>query len=148
METASVPSPLDPTPPYHYDRLVRVTEADIDINHHVNNVVYVRWVQDVAIAHWEEAVPSDIAVGHVWVVMRHEIDYKKPALLGDLLRVRTWVRAMSALVSERRCQIFRDADGTLLMDACTQWCAVKPENGRPRRMDPRIPPRFGLQNPS
>ncbi|MDR2863239.1 MAG: acyl-CoA thioesterase [Puniceicoccales bacterium] len=141
----SAGSPLAATPPHHHDSFVTVSEADLDLNRHVNNVIYLRWVQDAAVGHWKETVPPEIAAKHAWVVIRHEIDYKKPAHLGDVLRVRTWVRSMSALISERRCRIFREADGILLADVCTQWCVVNPETERPRRMDPRIPALFGIE---
>jgi acyl-CoA thioester hydrolase len=126
-------------PKHFHDHEVVVQPADIDLNHHANNIVYLRWVQEAATAHWEKAVSREIAAGYSWVVVRHEIDYKKPAKLGEGLRVRTWVSTMSAVVSERRCQIWRDADNALLVETKTLWCAVHPETGRPKRIDPRIP---------
>jgi acyl-CoA thioester hydrolase len=127
----------------HYDHVVTVALADIDVNNHANNVVYVRWVQEAATEHWNRTAPADITANNHWVVMRHEIDYKRAAKLGDVLRVRTWVENMSALVSERRCEIWRDADNTLVAQVLTKWCTINPETGRPRRMDPRIPAIFG-----
>ncbi|MDR3229213.1 MAG: acyl-CoA thioesterase [Puniceicoccales bacterium] len=128
----------------HHDHFVTVSDADIDVNHHANNVVYVRWVQEAATAHWEKTVPPEIAAANTWVVMRHEIDYKRAAKLGENLRVRTWVETMSAVVSERHCQIWRDSDNTLIAQVKTLWCTINPDTGRPRRMDPRIPAYFGI----
>jgi acyl-CoA thioester hydrolase len=129
----------------HFDYFVTVAPEDIDVNNHANNVVYVRWVQEAAIKHWEHAAPADITANNFWVVTRHEIDYRRPAKLGDVLRVRTWVETMSAIVSERHCKIWRDSDQTLITQVKTTWCTINPETGRPRRMDPRIPAIFGVE---
>jgi len=129
--------------PFH-DHLITVSAADIDVNNHANNVVYVRWVQEAAIAHWERAAPPDITAANFWVVVRHEIDYRRPAKLGERLRARTWVENMTAIKSERHCRILRDADGTEIAAVKTTWCTIDPATGRPRRMDPRIPALFGL----
>jgi acyl-CoA thioester hydrolase len=129
----------------HHDYFVTVSPDDIDMNDHTNNVVYLRWVQEAAMAHWERTVPAKLAVAHAWVVTRHEIDYKHIARLGETLRVRTWVESMSALTSERLCEIRRDADSKLIARVRTLLCTVNPATGRPRRMDPGIPGHFGLK---
>jgi acyl-CoA thioester hydrolase len=128
-----------PAPPRSYDIFITVSAADIDQNKHANNIAYLRWVQEAATAHWEHATPPDLRADYSWVVTRHEVDYKKPAFLGDLLRVRTWVASMSVVVSERRCLISRVADGAPLAASRTLWCAINPATGRPRRIAPSIP---------
>ncbi|HTR80539.1 MAG TPA: acyl-CoA thioesterase, partial [Bacteroidota bacterium] len=70
---------------------VTVDPKDIDELGHVNNVVYLRWVQEAAVAHWLSGTSVEEQSGIVWVVLRHEIDYKHPARLGDPLLARTWV---------------------------------------------------------
>ncbi|MDR2981484.1 MAG: acyl-CoA thioesterase, partial [Puniceicoccales bacterium] len=127
METAPLYAGDDVS---HYDYPIVVSEADIDYNKHANNVVYVRWVQEAATAHWETVIPPELKEGLSWVVMRHEIDYKKPAHLGDVLRVRTWVKSMTAIQSERHCLIFRDSDNQLLVKVRTLWCAINPVTAR------------------
>ena len=62
---------------------ITVTQADIDHLGHVNNVVYLRWVQETAVAHWEAAAPADAQQKYHWIVLRHEIDYRAQALPGD-----------------------------------------------------------------
>ena len=64
---------------------------DIDELGHVNNAVYVRWIQDIAVAHWYSVAPANLAQNVVWVVVRHEIDYRAPSHLGETLTLRTWV---------------------------------------------------------
>jgi acyl-CoA thioester hydrolase len=129
---------------HRYNHIVTVTPADMDVNRHASNIVYVRWVQEAAIAHWNAAVPAGLAAACSWVVLRHEIDYKKAAFLGDVLQVCTWVASMDALTSERCCEITRPVDGALLARVRTRWCAISPETGRPRRIDSRVPRCFGL----
>ena len=111
--------------------------ADIDANRHVNNVVYLRWAQEAAVAHWLAAA-AELADEVAWVVASHEIEYKKPAVLGDAITVRTWVEQGSALTSERHCRLARDGDGALLARVRTRWCAVDPATGKPRRLPGRV----------
>lgn len=127
-------------PPHgrRFEHPVAVAAADIDANRHANNIAYLRWVQDAAVAHWLAAVEGDVAASMLWVVVRHEIDYKKPAYLGDALVVRTWVDAMTAATTERFCEIMRPADGLLLAKARTVWCSIDPATARPKRIDSRV----------
>ena len=115
-----------------------VADADIDGNGHANNVVYLRWVQEAAVAHWLAAVEPDLAKALSWVVVRHEIDYKRPAYRGENLVVTTWLGEITAATTERFCAIARGADGEVLARARTIWCAIDPGSGRPKRLDPRI----------
>ncbi|MEP6728662.1 MAG: acyl-CoA thioesterase, partial [Bacteroidota bacterium] len=80
----------------------RVTAAvnDIDELGHVNNIVYLRWVQEVASAHWASLSNDNINKKYVWVVLRHEIDYLFPALLHNEIIVRTWVGKNAGAKSE------------------------------------------------
>ena len=80
---------------------IEIQPGDIDVLGHVNNVVFLRWVQDAAVAHWSALTNEQQKAEVVWVVARHEIDYKKPAMPGDPLRARTWVGGASRTVFER-----------------------------------------------
>ncbi len=130
-----------------FDHPVRVVEGDIDANGHANNVAYLRWVQDAAVAHWFAAVAPDLAAAITWAVVRHEIDYRRPALLGDALVARTWVGAMTAATCERFCRVIRPRDGQILAQSRTTWCVFDPATGRPRRIDPRLRAAFGAAGP-
>jgi acyl-CoA thioester hydrolase len=121
-----------------YEHPVRVAPADLDANNHVNNVVYIRWVQEAAEAHWRAAAGADLAAEIAWVVMSHEIEYKKPALSGETLTVKTWVETGTVLTSERQSRIVRDGDGALMARCKTVWCAVNPANGKPRRLPSQV----------
>jgi len=128
--------------PVRFERAFPVTPADIDDLGHVNNVVYVRWVQDVAAAHWEAATTAAERAGVGWVVLRHEIDYKHPARAGDEVVVCTWVGPPAAATFERHTEIVRAADRRVLARARSLWCPINPKTGRVQRIDPTLHDRF------
>ena len=74
-----------------FSQSFRVSVEDIDAQNHVNNVAYVRWIQDVAVAHWFSATTEIQRESLMWIVTRHEIDYKKPAFENEEITVETWV---------------------------------------------------------
>src|SRR5947207_5853740 len=87
--------------------IVSVLSGDIDEQNHVNNTVYLRWVQDVATAHWKTLASAESQAVIGWIVLRHEIDYKMPVSLGDEIVLRTWVGKASRLKFERFTEIRR-----------------------------------------
>lgn len=117
---------------------VRVEPADLDEQAHVNNVVYVRWVMDAATAHWHALASPAMRAELAWVALRHEIDYLRPALLGDELVVRTRVGHAEGLTFERFAEILRARDGKPLARSRTLWAPVDPRTGRPRRVDAEV----------
>jgi acyl-CoA thioester hydrolase len=121
-----------------YDYNVRVTEKDIDMMQHVNNVVYLRYVQDAAAAHWYAVVPEDLAKQVTWVARRHEIDYIRPAYDGEELVVQTWVGEKTAATWERFTEIYRKSDRQLLTRAKSVWVLLNANTKRPRRIDKRF----------
>ena len=100
----------------------------------MNNVVYVRWVQEIATAHWEALSTPAQRAELAWVARRHEIDYLAPAVLGDEIRVRTRVGHASGLTFERHTEIVRARDGRALARSRTLWIPVDARTGRPRRI--------------
>ena len=114
-----------------FELALEVLAEDIDQLNHVNNVVYLKWVQEAAIAHWTAAAPPAAQAALFWVVVRHEIDYRRPALLGDRILARTWVGPASQRNFERNTEILRAGDGALLARARTLWCPMDRRTGRP-----------------
>lgn len=112
-----------------------VQAADIDGLGHVNNVVYVRWMQEAATAHWETAAPPALRAQVIWVATRHEIDYKAPAFAGEALVVRTWTGEPSGATWERFIEVRRAADDRLLAKGRSVYAALDPATGRPRRVE-------------
>jgi acyl-CoA thioester hydrolase len=129
-----------PAAPFEQRR--RVEPADLDERAHVNNVVYLRWVQDVATAHWRAQASAESQAEIAWVALRHEIDYLHPALLDDEVVVRTWVGTAEGLSFERHTEVARVSDGRLLVRARTLWCPVDARTGRPRRVSAEVRARF------
>jgi len=97
-----------------FEMIVSVLPEDIDQQNHVNNTVYLRWVQEVATAHWRAVATADARENIGWVVLRHEIDYKTPACVGDEVVLRTWVGKSTRLTFERFTEIRRSGDDQLL----------------------------------
>jgi len=126
---------------------MRVPDADIDPQGHVNNVAFVRYVQDAAVAHWRAVAPADVRAAVAWVVRRHEIDYLKPGLPGDELRLRTWVGEPSGATWERFTEVARAADGQVLVKARTVWVLLDAATLRPRRVDARLTDSFTTPDP-
>lgn len=129
---------MTPRRPVRFERVFPVAAADIDELGHVNNVVYLRWVQEAAVAHWRAAAPADLQAEVVWVVLRHEIDYRRPARAGDEVIGRTWVGDATGSRFERFTEFVRAADGSVLAQARSVWCPLNARTGRPRRIDPSL----------
>jgi acyl-CoA thioester hydrolase len=126
---------------------ITVTEADIDGLGHVNNVVYVRWVQEAAIAHWSVLSTEEERARLLWVVIRHEIDYKRAAYLGDALVARTWVGKVDGLAFERNTEIVRSGDHRLLAKARTLWCPVDAKSLKPMEPGAAVRAKFSASGP-
>lgn len=127
-----------------FELAIEVREADIDELGHANNIVYVRWIQEIALEH-SVAVGLGIeayrAMGAVFVVRRHEVDYLRPVLRGDKLLLRTWIDTIAAAKCLRATEIVRvEAEGgeTLVARSMTTWGFVEMATGRPTRIDPKI----------
>ena len=125
-----------------FEMTVSVLPGDIDEQNHVNNTVYLRWVQDVATAHWQAVASLEAQKSIGWVVLRHEIEYKNPAGLADKIMLRTWVGKATRLTFERFTEILRSGEGQLLSNARTLWCPINAQTGRPMRVPPEVRAQF------
>jgi acyl-CoA thioester hydrolase len=127
---------------------VRVAPEDVDELNHVNNLVYLRWVQDAAVAHSDAVglgLNAYLERKAAFVIRRHEIDYLRPALAGDEVDVQTQVAAVGPATAERRTEIRRASDGAVLARAMTLWAYMDLSNGRPVRIPADINARFPLE---
>lgn len=115
-----------------------VEAEDIDALGHVNNVTYLRYVQDVATAHWNHLAPAEIKLQCSWVVLRHEIDYLSPALAGDVLIAATWVGKTEGVRSIRYVELKNKKTGKLIAKACTVWCMLDSITLKPKRINETI----------
>ena len=121
---------------------IAVQPADIDELGHVNNVTYLRWVQQAAVAHWRVVASAADQAKLSWIVVRHEIDYKMAAHLEDEILVRTWVGTATGVRFERHTEIVRAHDRALLAKARTIWCPIDAETRRLAAVSGEVRARF------
>ena len=111
---------------------------DIDVLDHVNNAVWVRWMEAIATAHWEAAAPAEHQAAYAWVVTRHEIDYRGNIRLGESVTAETVIPAgPSGARFERRVD-FRNAAGKVIVSARTSWAMVDRATGRLLRVPAEV----------
>lgn len=113
-----------------------VLKSDIDEQNHVNNVAFVRWIQEVAVAHWLSVASEEIRTKFTWVVVRHEIDYKKQAFENEEITATTWVGEPTKISWERFTEIKRGED--ILVKAKSIWCLIDRNTLKPARIMPEM----------
>jgi acyl-CoA thioester hydrolase len=120
-----------------------VDAADIDELGHVNNIVYLRWAQDIATAHWRERAGAEAVAAFVWVVMRHEVDYRAQLTLGDEVEVRTWVDdAPRGATWLRYVEVRRAGAQAPAVEIKSNWCLLDAASRRLRRVPADLAARF------
>jgi acyl-CoA thioester hydrolase len=108
--------------------------GDIDELGHVNNAVWVRWMERIAVAHWERDAAPDHIERYIWVVTRHEIDYRGNIGAGDTALAETVIPEGPTGARFDRCTTFCDEQGRLLVDARTTWALIDRKSGRLARV--------------
>jgi len=132
-----------------YTRSFTVPPESIDENGHVNNVVYVQWMQDIAVEHY-------LAIGGVeaqgsestWVVREHKVEYLLPAFAGEEIEVRTWVENIRRVRSLRKYEFVRKSDQKVLVKGETDWVFVDVKTGSPRAVPEKVVDIFSLSKES
>ena len=112
--------------------------ADIDELGHVNNAVWVQWIQEVATSHWRAAARPEHVESYFWVIVRHEIEYLRPAFEGDRVTARTWVGEAPKGAKFDRIMEFAGNDGRVCVRARTFWAIIDKAAGRPIRVPPEV----------
>ena len=110
----------------------------IDELGHVNNAVWVQWIQTIAVAHWHSVCDPAHHDAYFWVVVRHEIDYLRAAFEGDRLIGRTWVGEAPKGARFDRLVEFIGADGKPRVRARTSWAIIDRTSGRPIRVPAEV----------
>ncbi len=119
---------------------IQILPADIDFMGHVNNARYLNWVQDAVVAHWEKLAPPSAVAEHLWVALKHEITYRKPAFLNDeviatvVLDKVEGVRAFYSTLIKR--------GDELLAEVKSSWCCLDAQTLRPARIAKDIAAHF------
>ncbi len=122
-----------------FDLKITVQPEHIDVLGHVNNVVYLSWMQDAATAHIEAlglGLKEYLELKHAMVAVEHHVQYRKAALQGEEIILRTWLNDINALYSFRQYAFYRPSDKAVLFMGNTQWACVEIATGRPKRMSP------------
>ena len=112
--------------------------ADIDELGHVNNAGWVRWIQDMATAHWGAVAAADHIAAYIWVVTRHEIDYRGNIAAGESVTGRTWIESPPKGAQFDRRVDFVDSAGKVIVRANTTWAMLDKASGRLMRVRPEI----------
>lgn len=115
-----------------YTLTITVSSEDLDLLHHVNNLVYVKWMDKIATNHWAHLTKDTPLPQYVWVVVRHEIDYLKQAILGDEIIVKTWVGETKGVTSVRFMEFYKN--DVLLVKAKTTWAMLDAITHKPSRI--------------
>jgi len=114
----------------------KVLEEEIDEYNHVNNIVYLEWIQDVAFKHWNVLTQNNSQTDYVWYTIRHEIDYLQQAVLGDEVIIKTWVGETKGVKSIRHVEVYKE--DTLLTKSQTTYCLLNLKTRRPTRITENI----------
>ena len=123
-----------------YQHSIRILPDDIDFMGHVNNAVYLRWVQDAVISYWEKVAPAEAVAQHLWVALKHEITYRAPAFLDDMVLadvVATGVQGSRAFFTT----LIQRGD-TILAEVQSSWCCIDTATRRPARIARDLAARF------
>jgi len=121
-----------------FTRAKTATEADIDELGHVNNAVWVKWIQEIAVAHWEAVATAEQHAAYIWVVTRHEIDYRGNVGPGETVTGETWVSEPPRGARFDRHVRFTGADGKVKVEAVTTWALLDRATGRLLRVRPEL----------
>jgi acyl-CoA thioester hydrolase len=123
-----------------HDYPIDVEAGAIDELGHVNNAIYLNWVQAAVLAHWRHNAPPKVAAAHLWVALKHEITYRRPAFLGDHLVVRVVLQKLVGARAFYHTSIRKGA--TLLVEVESAWCCLHAASRRPARLAPEVVARF------
>lgn len=120
--------------PQIFEYTIKVSPEDLDELEHVNNVRYVQWMEDIAKRHWNERAPEEIKQKYIWMVVRHEIDYKGQAFIGDELLLQTYVGDHTHVTTQRHVIIRNKITDKILIQALSTWCLLDANTKRPAKI--------------
>ena len=123
-----------------YSKIITIPETAIDENGHVSNVVYVQWMQEIAIEHYQSISGMNIMqpFGATWVVREHRIEYFLPAFAGEEIEIKTWIETIRRVTSLHQYEFVRKLDGKILVRGETDWVLVDIKTGSPRAIPDEV----------
>lgn len=117
---------------------------EIDELGHVNNAVYLVWAQEIAVSHWRRIASPALQAAFLWVVLRHEIDYRDAVLPGETVEIRTWLGRAAGPRFERHIDIRKPGAARPSAKVLTDWCLLDAATRKPMRVGPEILAPFGV----
>ncbi|PLK24139.1 thioesterase [Porphyrobacter sp. TH134] len=124
--------------PMPFTHTFRAEPQHIDELGHVNNTVWVQWIQDMATQHWDAVARPEDRAAYFWVVVRHEIDYRGNISEGESVTATTWIEGPAMGAKSLRRVEFTDAGGKRLVSAATTWAMLDRATGRLARVRPEV----------
>jgi len=121
-----------------FSTIIKVEQQHLDDVNHVNNVIYVQWMQDIASMHWDAFASGKLKGEVLWMIKRHEIDYFNQAFLNDELQITTWTGEHTNVTWKRHYEIVRPADNKKIIVAASVWIPLDRKTQRPRRIDDEL----------
>ncbi len=118
-----------------FSTIITVKPQHLDDVNHVNIVVYVQWMQDIAAMHWQAYAPGTLQEEVVWMIKRHEIDYHHQAFLNDELQISTWTGGYTNITWKRHYEITRLVDDKKIISAMSVWIPLNRTTQKPKRID-------------
>ncbi|QAY76483.1 thioesterase family protein [Sphingosinicella sp. BN140058] len=119
---------------------IGIVPADIDHMGHVNNSVYLRWVQEAVVGYWEKVAPADAVAAHLWVALKHEITYRRPAFLDDIVVADVIAEGVQGARAFFSTVIKRGED--VVAEVKSSWCCLDAATKRPARLAKDVVRRF------
>lgn len=119
-----------------YSHDIKVSHEHLDINNHVNNLVYLQWALEVSKQHWLQNASEELAQSYYWVVRSHHVEYKKQSFLDDHLTVETFVSAIAGPFSERKVRILKESD--VIAEVNSKWCLIERTTQKLKRIPKEI----------
>ena len=126
----------------YLEKEIIISKNDLDDLNHVNNVIYIHWVQEIAKNHWKNLVSNEIIKNYFWVLLEHEIKYLNPAFLNDKSRLKTYIEKTDGVKSSRIVEIYNKDTNKLLVTSKTIWCLINAKTGKPNRITEDIKKAF------
>ena len=119
---------------------IGILPADIDHMGHVNNSVYLKWVQEAVVRYWESLAPPDAVARHLWVALSHDIQYRRPAFLDDIVVADVIANRIEGAKAFFTTVIKRGED--VVAEVTSSWCCLDAVTRRPARLARDIAVRF------
>ena len=116
-----------------FEKQIKITEEYIDLNNHVNNVQYVKWVEDIAAEHWDSVKHKLDFPDDIWMLLDHHIQYKKQVYLGDLITVKTYPKPPEGIRQPRKVEFY--CNDVLVVDSLTLWVFIDKKTQKIKRLD-------------